>query len=414
MSTAKPFVISKQIVWEAYRRVRARQGAAGVDGQSIAQFEEKLKDNLYKIWNRMSSGTYFPPPVRSVTIPKQHGNGQRKLGIPTVGDRVAQTVAAMYLEPVVEPLFHEDSYGYRPGKSAHQAVTVARKRCWENDWVVDLDIAAFFDTLDHEVIMRAVRMHTEERWILLYIERWLKAPLSEDGNIVDRDRGTPQGSAISPLIANIVMHHAFDDWMQTTFASVPFERYADDIVVHCKTEKQAVEIREAIAKRLLRCRLSLHPTKTRIVYCKDGKRRGSYVHEQFDFLGFTFRPRRAFGRNGVFVNFSPAISNSAATAMRQTIRRWNMHTRSDLGIADHAHLLNPKVRGWNNYYGRFYKSEFSAALHSIDPILVRWAMRKYKRLRGKRTSAWKWLKRVQAQQPTLFLHWQYGARPRTG
>jgi RNA-directed DNA polymerase len=321
MSKAKSFDISKKVVWEAYQRVKANQGAAGVDSESLEEFERDLKNNLYKIWNRMSSGTYFPPPVRSVAIPKKDG-GERRLGIPTVADRIAQAVARRYLEPMVEPQFHPDSYGYRPGKSAHQALATTRERCWRNDWVIDLDIRGFFDNLDHGLVLRAVRKYTDCRWILLYIERWLKAPVQlGDGTLVGRDRGTPQGGVISPLLANIFLHLAFDTWMAREHPEVPFERYADDVVAHCKTEAHAKRVLSRIDERLRRCKLEVHPSKTKIVYCKDEDRRGRYPEEKFSFLGYAFQPRRSKNRWGkCFINFSPAVSNEAAKKMRQTMQ----------------------------------------------------------------------------------------------
>ena len=346
MSQAKPFVISKQLVWEAYKRVKANQGAAGVDSESVERFESNLKNNLYKIWNRMSSGTYFPPPVRTVAIPKKDG-GERTLGIPTVEDRIAQTVVAMYLEPLVEPHFHPDSYGYRPKKSALQAVGVARGRCWRFDWVVDLDIQGFFDNLDHALVMRAVGKYTDCRWVHLYIERWLKAPAqSKDGTLTARAKGTPQGGVASPLLANIFLHLALDDWMRKTHPEVPFERYADDVIAHCESEEQAQAVKRSIEARLRRCKLELHPEKTKIVYCKDDDRRGSYPNEKFDFLGYTFRARRSKNRWGkYFINFSPAVSNQAATKMRRAMRRWRLHLRSDKALDDLAHMWNPVLRG---------------------------------------------------------------------
>ena len=236
-TAVKPFVISKRVVFAAWEKVKANGGAAGVDEQSIADFERDLKGNLYRIWNRMSSGSYFPPPVRAVEIPKAGGVGVRVLGVPTVSDRIAQTVVRLYLEPVVEPLFHPDSYGYRPGRSALDAVGVCRERCWSSDWVIDLDIRAFFDSLDHDLVLRAVAKHTDLAWVLLYVRRWLQAPLqTRDGTLVTRDRGTPQGSAISPLLANLFLHYAFDRWLTREFPSVAFERYADDAVIHCEQD----------------------------------------------------------------------------------------------------------------------------------------------------------------------------------
>ena len=330
MSEAKPFCISKKEVWEAYLRVKENKGAAGIDDQSIEDFEKKLKKNLYKIWNRMSSGSYFPPPVRTVKIPKKNG-GERKLGIPTVADRIAQQVVKARLEPELEPVFHADSYGYRPGKSALDAVGQARERCWRYDWVIDLDIKGFFDNLDQNLLLRAVKKHAPEPWILLYIERWLKAPVrEEDGRLIPREKGTPQGGVASPLLANLFLHYALDRWLMVNHSQVPFERYADDVIVHCRTERQAQEVKAAIAKRLQACGLELHPEKTKIVYCKDDFRKCTYPNEKFDFLGYTFQPRRSKNRKGrFFINFSPAVSNKAAKAIRDNIRSWNLPRRSD-------------------------------------------------------------------------------------
>ena len=407
LSQAKPFSISKKVVWEAYKRVKANKGAAGVDSESIEEFEKDLKNNLYRIWNRMSSGTYFPPPVRSVGIPKKDG-GERRLGIPTVSDRVAQTVVKMYLEPEVEPYFHPDSYGYRPGKSAANALATARQRCWRYDWVIDLDIRGFFDNLDHALVMRAVGKYTQCRWILLYIERWLRAPVQmEDGTLAPRTKGTPQGGVASPLLANVFLHLAFDDWMRTEHPEVPFERYADDIVAHCRTEGQAKQVLESIKRRLGRCRLEVHPDKTKIVYCKDDDRRGGHPNEKFNFLGYTFCPRRSKNRWGkFFINFSPAVSNEAAKKMRQEMRRWHINLRSDKAIDDLARMWNPVLRGWIQYYGRFYKSALYPVFRHFNGLLVRWAMRKYKRLRRHHRRALYWLGGIARREPVLFAHWQ--------
>jgi RNA-directed DNA polymerase len=342
LQTAKPFAISKQVVFEAYQRVKANKGAAGVDGQSIEGFEKDLKGNLYRLWNRLSSGSYFPPPVRAVEIPKKAG-GQRILGVPTVADRIAQTVVKMYLEPEVEPIFHPDSYGYRPKRSAHHALATCRERCWKYDWVIDLDIRAFFDSIRWDLMLKAVSKHTDLRWVLLYIERWLQAPLEkEDGTIVQRDRGTAQGSAISPLLANLFLHYALDVWLAREFPTVKFERYADDEVVHCTTEAEAHLVLDAIAGRLAQVSLELHPDKTRIVYCKDANRTGSAEYEQFTFLSYTFRPRLAKNRRGqFFVGFLPAVSNDAAKAIRQEIRRWRLNVHSDKSLGDLASFINP-------------------------------------------------------------------------
>jgi RNA-directed DNA polymerase len=403
----KPFAISKWVVWDAYEKVKANHGAAGVDGESIATFEEDLQGNLYKLWNRMSSGTYFPPPVRAVEIPKKAG-GTRTLGVPTVADRVAQTVVRMYLEPDVEPFFHPDSYGYRPGRSALDAVGECRKRCWKFDWVIDLDLRAFFDSIDHDLLLKAVSTHTDLRWVLLYVRRWLQAPLQrEDGTIIARDRGTPQGSAISPLLANLFLHYAFDRFMARQFPGCPFERYADDAVVHCKSEDEARLVLAALSERMVQVGLELHPDKTRIVYCKDADRRGSFEHEAFTFLGYTFRPRLSKSKHGKhFVNFSPAVSDDARKAISREIRSWHIVRRSDKTLSDLARMFNPIVQGWINYYGRFYKSWLYPVLRHINDGLVRWAMRKYKRLRGHTRRAKGWLASVARRDPRLFAQWK--------
>lgn len=413
MSQAKPFDISKKIVWEAYERVKANKGAAGVDSESVEAFEQDLKNNLYKIWNRMSSGTYFPPAVRTVAIPKKDG-GERRLGIPTVSDRIAQTVVKRYLEPLVEPSFHPDSYGYRPQKSALDAVATTRQRCWRFAWVIDLDVRGFFDNLDHALVLRAVGKYTQCAWVLLYLKRWLEAPAQlEDGTQVPRTKGTPQGGVVSPLVANIFLHLAFDDWMRRVHPAVPFERYADDIVAHCATELQAEQVLESIRGRLAQCRLEVHPAKTRIVYCKDDDRSRGYPQERFDFLGYTFRPRRSKNRWGkFFINFTPAVSTDAMTKMRQEMRRWRLPVRSDKAIDDLARMWNPVLRGWIQYYGRFYKSALYPVFRHLNDLLVRWAMRKYKRLRRHHRRAARWLVGVAGREPRLFAHWHLlGLRP---
>ncbi len=414
LDKTKPFDISFEVVRDAFARVKANQGAPGVDGETIELFEENLEKNLYRIWNRMSSGTYFPPPVRCVEIPKNDGKGGvRRLGVPTVSDRVAQMVVKSYLEPEVEQLFHPDSYGYRPNKSPLDAVASARKRCWKYNWVVDLDIHAFFDSLDHDLVLEMVKKHTSCRWILLHIERWLKAPISmRDGSLQQRNCGSPQGSVISPLLSNIFMHHVFDKWMFEQFRTVPFERYADDAIAHFKTEKQARYVCESIAKRLAQFKLELHPDKTRIVYCKDDDRRSSYEHEKFDFLGYEFRPRLSKNRYGKhFVNFTPAVSPKSKRQMSIEMRSWGVHLRSDKSIQDLARMFNATVQGWINYYGRFYKSELYPLLRQLNHDLEIWARKKYKSLRAHGGRATKWLARIARCEPELFAHWRFGVRP---
>ena len=403
----KSFEIRKRLIYEAWEKVQANRGAPGVDAVRIHEFAAKERANLYKLWNRMSSGSYFPGPVRAVEIPKDYGAGTRVLGVPNVVDRIAQSAVAMLLEERLEPIFHPDSYGYRPGRGAQDALAVTRKRCWERAWVLDLDIRAFFDSVPHDLLLKAVAHHTDERWVLLYIERWLKAPIQmPDGTLVERERGTVQGSPISPLLANLFMHYAFDTWMDREYPDCPFARYADDVVIHCDTEERAQELRVAIASRLGALGLELRPEKTKIVYCKDTNRQGDAEHTSFDFLGYTFRGRRAKGRRGLFVSFSPAISNKAKKAIGKKLRNLHLNRRSGSNLSSIAGGINPYLRGWINYFGAFYRSELYSLADRIDEHLVRWAMQKFKRLRRRPTKAWAWLDAVRQHQPNLFAHWQ--------
>jgi len=375
----------------------------------MSDFEGNLKDNLYKLWNRMSSGSYIPAPVKMVSIPKS-SSGERVLGVPTISDRIAQTVVKMTVEPLMEPYFHKDSYGYRPGKSALDAVGVARKRCWRNDWVVDLDIKGFFDNLDHELVMKAVSKHVKINWALLYIERWLKAPMQcKDGTLLTREKGTPQGGVVSPLLANLFMHYAFDEWLRVNHPFIPFERFADDAVLHCKSEKQADFIRDKVEQRMKQCGLELHPDKTRIVYCQDDERQLDYNVTKFTFLGYTFQKRLSRTRWGkLFVSFSPAISNEAKKSIRQTIRKWRIHLWSGATLNSIAQEINPVVRGWINYYGKYGRWELRFSLQQIDEYLIRWAKSKYKRLRGRQIKAAKRVKLMSQKWPFLFAHWKAG------
>jgi RNA-directed DNA polymerase len=407
----KPFQIPKQLVWEAYQKVKANKGAAGMDGQSIEDFEADLKNSLYKIWNRMSSGTYFPPPVRAVEIPKPHGGGTRMLGIPTVADRVAQTVAALALEPRTESIFHDDSYGYRPGRSPLMAVARCRDRCWKRDWVIDLDVRKFFDSVDHDLMVKAVEANTtpEQRWVVLYVRRWLKAPvLMPDGRLAERDRGTPQGSPVSPVLANLFMHYAFDSWLEREFPATEFERFADDAVVHCATERQASQVLEALGRRMTEVGLELHPEKTKIVYCKDRKRRLDHEHTSFTFLGYTFRARKAPTHDGksMFTAFLPAVSRDAVKKMSGEVRRWRINLRTTSDIGDLAGWMNPVIRGWMTYYGKFYRTELDSLLRRINTYLVRWARRKFKRLRAFKRAK-RWWNGLLRRQPALFAHWAW-------
>ena len=415
MDKTKPYDIPKQTVWDAFQRVKANKGAAGVDEETIGEFEKDLKGNLYKIWNRMSSGSYFPPAVKAVEIPKKSG-GVRILGIPTVSDRVAQMVVKMHFEPKVEPIFAADSYGYRPGKSAIDALRITRERCWRYDWVIELDIRKLFDRIDHELLMKAVGKHTDSAWEILYIERWLKAPFQmQDGSLVERTMGTPQGGVVSPVLANLFMHYAFDEWMRREHPNNPWARYADDGVIHCRTQKEAESLLIELGERFKECKLELNTEKTRIVYCKDDDRKGNYPVTSFDFLGYTFRARGSKNRRGkCFINFSPAVSNAASKAMRQTIRGWRMQLKSDVGIDDLSRMFNPVVRGWINYYGCFYKSQLYSVLRHMNRALMYWARRKYKKLAVHKRRASSWLGRLARNRPELFAHWQMGILPTVG
>lgn len=410
VTTAKPksFEIPKRLVFDAYKAVKANKGAGGVDGKSLEDFEGALGDNLYRIWNRMSSGSYFPPPVKAVAIPKKTGR-QRILGIPTISDRIARMVVKL----VLEPHFHEDSYGYRPGKSAHQTIEVTRKRCWWHDWVVEFDIRGLFDNIDHGLLMKAVRHHTSCKWVTLYIERWLTAAIvMPDGQVIGRSRGTPQGGVISPLLANLFLHYAFDSWMARQFAQIPFCRYADDGPLHCRSKQQAHYLLAALKTRFKECGLELHPQKAKVVYCRDIHRRQEHDNIQFDFLSYTFRPRRSKDRHGrVFVNFTPGISRAAAKAIRQTVRRWRLQLKSDKSIEDLGRMFGPEIRGWVNYYCRFYRSAFAPVARHLNWVLARWVMRKFKRFRGHRSRAIQWLRRLARRQPGIFPHWQAGFVP---
>ncbi|MCY1740843.1 group II intron reverse transcriptase/maturase [Ensifer sp. SL37] len=407
---SKPFNISKQKVYEAYLQVRSNGGAAGVDGVTIEQFEADLKGNLYKIWNRMSSGTYFPPPVRAVSIPKKSG-GERILGVPTVADRVAQSVVKQMIEPDLDAVFLADSYGYRPDKSALDAIGVTRKRCWKYDWVLEFDIKGLFDNIDHDLLLRAVRKHITCAWALLYIERWLTAPMrKEDGTNVERNCGTPQGGVVSPILANLFLHYAFDVWMGRQFPDLPWCRYADDGLVHCRSESEARIVREALAARLLECRLEMHPGKTKIVYCKDDRRRGRHETVKFDFLGYCFRPRSVRGQlsQKTFCGFTPAVSISSLNSMRERIRRLKLRKRTEVTLDDIAREINPIVRGWIAYYGQYSRSALYPMARYINETLYVWFKRKYKRFRKRLGQARLFVAKIARENRKLFVHWQLG------
>lgn len=406
---AKSFSIPKTLVYEAYLRVKANRGAAGVDHQSIDDFEKELKNNLYKVWNRMSSGTYFPPAVKAVEIPKKSG-GVRVLGIPTVADRVAQMVIKLQLEPQLEPTFYDDSYGYRPRKSAHDAVRVTQQRCWQTDWVLEFDVKGLFDNIPHELILKALNHHVECRWTNLHVQRWLEAPISKDGVTTTRTKGTPQGGVISPLLANLFMHYAFDRWITDKFPHNKWCRYADDGLVHCKSYAEAKVIYEELKKRLESCGIEIHPAKTKIIYCRDSRRRREWGEVKFDFLGFTFRPRLVRNRQSAnnFLGFTPGMSRSSTKSINQIIR--TMRHRVDLSLDQLAEWINPKMRGWINYYGKFNRASLYKIIRQLHKTLVAWAKIKFKKLRCKTARAGQFLQAVMRRNPRLFYHWAIGMR----
>lgn len=417
MNEAKPFKVEKRLIYEGWKEVKSNKGSAGIDDIEIEEYEDKLGSNLYKLWNRMSSGSYFPKPVKLVEIPKSNG-GKRPLGIPTVEDRIAQAAVVKAMMPELDKIFHEDSYGFRPNKSAHDAIAKADERCWRYSWVLDMDISKFFDTIDHELLMRAVRRHVTERWMLLYIERWLKVPYQmKDGTIIERAMGVPQGSVIGPVLANLFLHYVFDKWMQKNYPTIPFERYADDSICHCVSRKQAEFIRNRLIERFAQCKLKLNEEKTKIVYCKDSNRKGRYENESFDYLGFTFRPRAALNKRTyqVFTAFKPAISKKASKKIREEIQSWRILQNYHYRLEDIAHQINPVVRGWINYYSKFGKTEFREVMGYLNRTLANWVRKKYKRLKRSRHKAHLFLVQIANCNRALFSHWVAGYVPyRTG
>jgi RNA-directed DNA polymerase len=404
----KSFPVSKRMVYDSYLKVVSKKGSAGIDGESIDMFNTNMSRNLYKIYNRMASGSYFPPPVRTVFIPKKQG-GERPLGIPTVADRIAQGVVKDYLEPAMEKLFHNSSFGYRPGRSAHDALGQCHANCIRYAWVIDVDIKGFFDNISHQKLMELLEQHTQEKWVLMYVERWLKAGVQqEDGSIVARTKGTPQGGVISPLLANLYLHYAFDMWMNEINKNIPFERYADDIVIHCNTKPEAEKLLATLENRMKEYTLTLHPVKTKVVYCKNYKRNEEHEENTFTFVSYTFRPRAALSKCGSkqIMMFNAAISTAAKVSIRHSIRavfnpRWSEQTLQGFAV-----VLNPKIRGWINYYGKFFKWKAVKVFEYLDKLMIKWISNKYKL-----TSIFKSVSRlkiIRQEEPRMFYHWKFG------
>jgi group II intron reverse transcriptase/maturase len=405
----KPFDIPKALVWKAFQLVKANKGSAGVDHESICDFEQDLSRNLYKLWNRLSSGTYFPPAVKGVAIPKKQG-GTRMLGVPTVSDRIAQMTIKLAFEPSVEPYFLDDSYGYRPNKSALDAVGITRQRCWYYNWVLEFDIRGLFDNIRHDLLMKAVKLHTDSKWILLYIERWLKAPMQmPDGEIISRTCGTPQGGVISPVLSNLFLHYVFDKWMTVHHKGIPWCRYADDGVTHCRTEVEAQALLVELRHRFEECGLEMHPEKTKIVYCKDSKRKLDYPNTKFKFLGYEFRQRTMKNwKSKLITSFNPAICKEAKKDICRTIRETGVRNRSDLSLTQVAQWLNPMITGWINYYGRFNKSALKPVMRQINFTLIKWCTHKFKSFRYSNAKACRFMIDMYQKRRNLFAHWRLG------
>lgn len=402
--------ITLEMVKAAYKSVRSKGNAAGVDGITLRQFQKRAEDNLYVVYNRMSSGSYFPPEVKQVNIPK--GNGKmRNLGIPTVRDRVAQTVIKELVEPRIDRQFCKESYGCRPNKSAHQALDEVRKNCWKRAWVIDLDIKDYFNTIDHELLMKAVDVHVKEKWVKMYIKRWLQAPIVTTKGVENpKGKGTPQGGVISPLLANLFMHYVFDKWLKKEFPQIAFVRYLDDLIVHCVSQKQAEYILTRIRKRLSQCKLELNEEKTSIVYCKKEGRNENYPKVTFDFLGYRFRPMTSYDkkRKRKFLGFNATISTKSQVKIVQQVKEKGKHINCCKTIEEIAKVLNQSIRGWLNYYGHIGRRNMSKVFLVINRRIVRWLRKKYKRLKKCWKQSFDLLEKIRQTKSALFAHWAAG------
>jgi len=404
--------ISKEQVWASWKRIKQGGKGVGVDNIASAEIVKNPRKYLYPLWNRLASGSYFPPPVREVSIPKGEDK-VRRLGIPTVIDRVAQDVIRQELEVIAEPLFHPSSFGYRPGKSQHDAIEQCAKNCWERWYVVDIDIKGFFDHIDHDHMMRILRKFTDKRHILLYCERWLKAPArTEEGEDRDRNEGSPQGGVISPLLSNIFLHEVFDSWMQQHHSIMVFERYADDIIIHTRSIEQSAFILDKVRERFKQYALELNEEKTKIVYCYRTARfhkESKDVPVSFDFLGFTFKPRKCSRSDGQrFWGFRPSISMKSRKRIIGEIKKLAIHKWVDKDIHFIAAALASKIRGWINYYGKYRISELHPLFRALNKRIARWLRNKY-RLKTYGHS-YSLMKRIIASFPNTFVHWEYGFR----
>ncbi|XWN35072.1 MAG: group II intron reverse transcriptase/maturase [Roseivirga sp.] len=404
--------ITLQMVEASYQQVRKKGKAKGADGQSQEDFERDLSKNLYKIWNRMSSGSYYPPPVREVEIPKE--GGKRKLGVSTIGDRVAQGVIKNYIEPRLEAIFHEHSYGYRPSRQAHEALEAVRENCRRNAWVIDMDIEGFFDNIDHELLKQALARHVEEKWVKMYVTRWLEMPVQKTTGEEEKKsgKGVPQGGVISPLLANLYLHYTLDKWMEKRHRTVKFVRYADDVIIHCQNEREAEWILEEVSERLKACKLKMNASKTRLVNCKHPSKGGKHPSVKFDFLGYTFGPQsyRDKANKEIGLSFGPSISAKSKRRILAEVKTMRIFRKTSQSLEAIAKELNPKLRGWINYYGKYKRYKLGQVLYYVNRRLANWLRTRYKRLKGSYVKAYQMLARIGKESPMLFYHWSAGLK----